>query len=77
MKEAQKVAMEESKTRWMASQPDGRVQSSQKGGGKENQVARTTIDVEEMVRKEESPRAMERRRRRQRQKEAEGCRIEE
>lgn len=34
MKEAQKVAMEESKTRWMASQPDGRVQSSQKGGGK-------------------------------------------
>ena len=34
MKEAQKVAMDESKVRWMASQPDGRVPTGQKGGAK-------------------------------------------
>eukprot|EP00435_Cladocopium_sp_Y103_P015109 s1259_g3.t1 len=34
MKEAQKVALEESKTRYMAAQPDGRVPTSQKGAGK-------------------------------------------
>ena len=34
MKEAQKIAQEESKTRWMAAQPDGRSQQGPKGVGK-------------------------------------------
>lgn len=34
MKEAQKETWEESRTRWLSSQPDGRATSGQKGGGK-------------------------------------------
>ena len=34
MREAQRVAMEEAKTRWMSSLPDGRPQQGQKSGGK-------------------------------------------
>jgi len=34
MKEAQKIAQEEAKTRWMAAQPEGRPQAGAKAGGK-------------------------------------------
>jgi len=34
MREAQRIAVEESKARWLSSLPDGRPQTSQKGGGK-------------------------------------------